>query len=219
MESCLNYSCLERQSLSLSILFVRFYSLNLVKRARLPNYQILLTRHDFVTSPRPVASLGVPAIATLGVLHVRQHVNELFCGEAGIEPLLAPKNRYPTYWFFYSVALPLSYSPYCRYFFFLWCSSNASSASTMILRPICVTALSITPLSFILIAVPLEQENNSHKPFSPYTYFLSVCSSLWVSFFGIQFSRTCMNSLTVSCQIGVSERIILFCFLSFAPVG
>ena len=48
----------------------------------------------------------------------------------------------------------------------LWCSSNASSASTMILRPICVTALSITPLSFILIAVPLEQENNSHRPFS-----------------------------------------------------
>lgn len=85
--------------------------LNLVKRARLPNCRILLTRHDFVTSPRPVASLGVPAIATLGVLHVRQHVNELFCGEAGIEPLLAPKNRYPTYWFFYSVALPLSYSP------------------------------------------------------------------------------------------------------------
>lgn len=85
--------------------------LNLVKRARLPNCRILLTRHDFVTSPRLIASLGVPAIATLGVLHVRQHVNELFCGEAGIEPLLAPKNRYPTYWFFYSVALPLSYSP------------------------------------------------------------------------------------------------------------
>lgn len=110
MESCLNYSCLERQSLSLSIFF-HFYSLNLVKRARLPNCRILLTRHDFVTPPRPVASLGVPAIATLGVLHVRQHVNEFFCGEAGIEPLLAPKNRYPTYWFFYSVALPLSYSP------------------------------------------------------------------------------------------------------------
>lgn len=111
MESCLNYFWQNLSiPFSLHFLFVSIL-LNLVKRARLPNCRILLTRHDFVTSPRPVASLGVPAIATLGVLHVRQHVNELFCGEAGIEPLLAPKNRYPTYWFFYSVALPLSYSP------------------------------------------------------------------------------------------------------------
>ena len=50
----------------------------LVERARLPNCRILLTRHDFVTPPRPGAGLGVPAIAPLGVLHVRQYVNELF---------------------------------------------------------------------------------------------------------------------------------------------
>jgi hypothetical protein len=67
MESCeLLLTKFANPFLSPFFLFVSIL-LNLVKRARLPNCRILLTRHDFVTSPRPIASLGVPAIATLGV--------------------------------------------------------------------------------------------------------------------------------------------------------
>ena len=86
-----------------------------------------------------------------------------------------------------------------------WASGNGGS---IILRPICVMALSIFPLFFIRLAVGRLHPNNLAMPSIPYTYFLSVsvtgcgCASVWL--------EACllrnMNSSPVICQTGFNNN-------------
>ena len=82
---------------------------------------------------------------------------------------------------------------------FLPASSSARSASTIILRPICVPARSILPLRLMRQAVGILHPNSRAIPGRPYTYFFDVS--------------------TIGCGGASSGRALWFCRnISSSPV-
>ena len=91
-------------------------------------------------------------------------------------------------------------------------SSSAMSASTMILRPICVMALSILPLFLMRFAVGMLHPNSRAMPPIPYTYFFSLSAAGWVGFVSLP-CKACrfrnMNSSPVICHTGFDKRSLI----------
>lgn len=86
------------------------------------------------------------------------------------------------------------------------------SASTMILRPICVMALSILPLFLMRFAVGMLHPNSRAMPPIPYTYFLSLSAAGWAGFVSLpckawRFRN--MNSSPVICHTGFDKRSLI----------
>lgn len=95
-------------------------------------------------------------------------------------------------------------------------SLSNTYASTMILRPICVMALSILPLFLMRFAVGILHPNSRAMPPIPYTYFLSLSAAgctVLTSFSCKAWRFRSINSSPVICHTGFDNRFFTSIFL------